>query len=266
MEDLKLPNVNSLPSCDTPEIRLTLEADLTSPTQAVADQPMTDSNESRTCLSETLIQNGSKEAKDQKVTNHDITTCQPSQNGFSETGVRHQANQDAAVGLIRSCKGEQQSFEKALDEPKNCESRKTNEQKSDDADSCRTDEPASEPEVGNGLEAAGVVVSFCPNGEEPEPPAPASLTSSHCRCRRLKNANNNNDDDNKDEDDDFDAMTSSSIRMNDSFSSSFSFQGEYQDDDPVFFSTSYCASPSFDNRSFDKLYFAKYFSFNRFRL
>ncbi len=31
-------------------------------------------------------------------------------------------------------------------------------------------------------------------------------------------------------------------------SSAFSYQGEYQDDDPVFFTTSYSASPAFDNR------------------
>ena len=82
-------------------------------------------------------------------------------------------------------------------------------------------------------------VSFCPNGAEF---IVAAMTSSFCRCQRLKNIN----------DDNFDALTSSaasSIPMNDSFSSAFSFHNEFQDDDPVFFSTSYSASPAFDNRS-----------------
>jgi hypothetical protein len=70
-----------------------------------------------------------------------------------------------------------------------------------------------------------------------------SLSSSFCRCQRFKSDLDEN------------------LQLNDSYSSAFSYQGEYQpndsafsyqveyqDDDPVFFTTSYCPSPSIDNR------------------
>jgi hypothetical protein len=70
-----------------------------------------------------------------------------------------------------------------------------------------------------------------------------SLSTSFCRCQRFKSDLDEN------------------LQLNDSYSSAFSYQGEYQqndsafsyqveyqDDDPVFFTTSYCPSPSIDNR------------------